>query len=40
MHDWKQFVQQHLAPLCSPPERELEIAEELSLHLEAVYDAG
>jgi putative ABC transport system permease protein len=36
--DWKPVVHQQLAPLRLPPERELEIAEELALHLEAVYD--
>ena len=40
MKDWKQLVRQHLAPLRLPPERELEIAEELALHLEAIYDAA
>jgi predicted permease len=38
--NWKQIVRQHLAPLRLPPEREIEIAEELALHLEAVYDAA
>ena len=38
MTDWKHFVRQRLAPLRLPPERELEIAEELALHLEAAYE--
>jgi putative ABC transport system permease protein len=36
--DWKQLVRSQLAPLRLPPERELEIAEELALHLEALYE--
>ncbi|MGH9837921.1 MAG: ABC transporter permease [Blastocatellia bacterium] len=38
MPDWKQVVRQHLAALRLPPEREIEIVEELALHLEAVYE--
>jgi len=38
MSDWKQIVRQHLAPLRLPPEREIEIVEELAQHLEAVYE--
>lgn len=38
MPDWKQLVHQHLAPLRLPPEREMEIVEELAEHLESVYD--
>ncbi len=38
MSDWKQIVHQHLAPLRLPPEREIEIVEELAQHLESVYD--
>jgi putative ABC transport system permease protein len=38
MPDWKQLVRAHLAPLRLPPERELEIVEELALHLEAAYE--
>ncbi|MGH9837916.1 MAG: ADOP family duplicated permease [Blastocatellia bacterium] len=38
MPDWKQIVCHHLAPLRLPPEREIEIAEELAQHLEAVYE--
>jgi macrolide transport system ATP-binding/permease protein len=40
MPNWNQLVRQHLAPLRLPPERELEITEELALHLEAVYEAA
>ncbi len=36
--NWKRIVRQHLAPLRLPPEREIEIVEEVALHLEAVYD--
>jgi putative ABC transport system permease protein len=36
--DWKQIVRTHLAALCLPPARELEIVEEVALHLEAIYD--
>jgi putative ABC transport system permease protein len=35
---WKQIVREHLAVLRLPPEREIEIAEELALHLEAAYE--
>jgi putative ABC transport system permease protein len=38
--DWKQIVRQQLAPLRLLPEREIEIVEELALHLEGVYDAA
>ncbi len=38
MSDWKQIVRGHLAPLRLPPEREIEIVEELAAHLEAVYE--
>ncbi len=38
MLDWNHIVRQHLAPLRLPPERELEIVEEVALHLEAIYD--
>ncbi len=38
MPDWKQIVRQHLAPLRLPPEREIEIVEELAQHLEAAYE--
>jgi putative ABC transport system permease protein len=40
MPDWKRIVQRQLAPLRLPPARELEIAEELAQHLEAVYEAA
>jgi len=36
--DWKQIVREHLAVLRLPPEREIEIIEELALHFEAVYE--
>src|SRR6266540_2508316 len=36
--NWKQIVRQHLAVLRLPPEREIEIVEELALHFEAVYE--
>src|SRR5262245_58609288 len=36
--NWKQIVREHLAVLRLPPEREIEIVEELSLHLEAAYE--
>ncbi len=38
MPDWKQIVREHLAALRLPPEREIEIVEELALHLEAAYE--
>ena len=38
MLDWKQQIRAQLAPLALDAEQELEIVEELSLHLEAVYD--
>jgi hypothetical protein len=38
MPDWKQTIREHLAALRLPPEREIEIVEELALHLEAAYD--
>src|SRR5262249_52203029 len=36
--NWKQIVREHLALLRLPPEREIEIVEELALHLEAAYE--
>src|SRR5262249_47474076 len=36
--NWKQIVRVHLAVLRLPPEREIEIVEELALHLEAAYE--
>jgi putative ABC transport system permease protein len=38
--DWKQLVRVQLAPLRLQPERELEIVEELALHLEAAYETA
>src|SRR5215475_14151547 len=40
MPDWNNIVREHLAVLRLPPEREIEIVEELALHLEAAYDDG
>src|SRR5262249_173169 len=36
--NWKQIVREHLAVLRLPPEREIEIIDELALHLEAAYE--
>ena len=36
--NWNHIVRHHLALLRLPPEREIEIVEEVALHLEAVYD--
>lgn len=36
--DWKKYVRDHLAPLRLGPERELEMADEIAEHLEAVYE--
>ncbi|HJY28352.1 MAG TPA: ABC transporter permease, partial [Pyrinomonadaceae bacterium] len=36
--NWKKIAREHLAVLRLPPEREIEIIEELALHLEAAYD--
>src|SRR5215468_4552520 len=38
MPNWKQIVRGHLAVLRLPPEREIEIVEELALHFEAAYE--
>src|SRR5262245_29066143 len=38
MPNWNHIVRQHLAVLRLPPEREIEIVEELALHFEALYD--
>src|SRR5262247_74756 len=38
MPNWNHIVREHLAVLRLPPEREIEIVEELGLHLEAVYE--
>jgi putative ABC transport system permease protein len=40
MPDWKQIVRAHLTPLHLVSERELEIVEELALHLEAAYETA
>jgi hypothetical protein len=36
--NWKQIAREHLAVLRLPVEREIEIVEELALHLEATYE--
>ncbi len=36
--NWNQIARKHLALLRLPPEREIEIIEELALHLEAAYE--
>src|SRR6185503_6512026 len=38
MPDWKKYVNEHLAPLRLGPARELEMADEMAQHLEAVYE--
>ena len=38
MPDWNHIVRGNLAVLRLPPEREIEIVEELALHFEAVYE--
>src|SRR5215475_11552190 len=38
MPNWNQIAREHLAVLRLPPEREIEIIEELALHLETVYE--
>ncbi|HEY7545289.1 MAG TPA: hypothetical protein VID27_10420, partial [Blastocatellia bacterium] len=38
MMDWRHYVRQHLPPLALGSEREMEIVEEMALHLEAVYE--
>jgi len=38
MPNWNHIVREHLAALRLPPEREIEIVEELALHLEAAYE--
>jgi hypothetical protein len=35
MPNWNHIVRQHIVVLRLPPEREIEIVEELALHLEA-----
>ncbi len=37
MPEWKRLIHHHLARLRLPPEREMEIAEEMAQHLESVY---
>jgi putative ABC transport system permease protein len=36
--NWNQIVREHLAVLRLPPERQIEIVEELALHLESAYE--
>lgn len=36
--NWNRIVRRHLAVLRLPPEREIEIVEELALHFEAAYE--
>jgi predicted permease len=38
MPDWKQYVRDNLPPLALGTERELEMADEMAQHLEAVYE--
>lgn len=38
MPDWKQYVREHLPPLKLGVEREIEMADEMAQHLEAVYE--
>src|SRR5678815_2987937 len=38
MPDWKHIVREHLVVLRLQPEREIEVVEELALHLEAAYE--
>src|SRR5882724_6448920 len=38
MPDWKQYVRDNLPPLALGPEREVEKADEMAQHLEAVYE--
>ena len=38
MPNWNHIVRRHLAALRLQPEREIEIVEELALHLEAAYE--
>jgi putative ABC transport system permease protein len=40
MPNWNHIVRERLAVLRLPPEREIEIVEELALHLEAAYEAA
>ncbi|HEY6399870.1 MAG TPA: ABC transporter permease [Blastocatellia bacterium] len=38
MPNWNHIVREHLAALRLPPEREIEIVEELALHMDAAYE--
>src|SRR6059036_2585145 len=38
MPDWKQYVRDNLPPLALGAEREVEMADEMAQHLEAVYE--
>src|SRR5262245_22612599 len=38
MPNWNHIVREHIAVLRLPPEREIEIVEELALHLETAYE--
>jgi hypothetical protein len=40
MPNWNHIVREHLAVLRLPPEREIEIVEELALHMETSYEAA
>jgi putative ABC transport system permease protein len=40
MPNWNKIVREQLAELRLPPEREIEIVEELALHLETAYEDG
>jgi hypothetical protein len=40
MPNWNHIVREHLAVLRLPPEREIEIVEELALHMETAYEAA
>ncbi|MGH9853936.1 MAG: hypothetical protein ACREBD_29175, partial [Blastocatellia bacterium] len=40
MPNWNHIVREHLAVLRLPPEREIEIVEEIALHIETVYEAA
>src|SRR5262245_59306335 len=40
MPNWNHIVREHLVVLRLPPEREIEIAEELALHMDAIYEAA
>jgi hypothetical protein len=38
MPNWNHIMREHLAVFRLPPEREIDIVEELALHFEAVYE--